>query len=87
MDYCHDRYFGIWGEGKIMEIIFPLVGFDGYIFRHFIYYDTSSILCISELELSFDIVFYVTLESNEVCGTCHHYRWWPSWFSGSLLLQ
>jgi hypothetical protein len=29
MDYCLDRFFGIWGEGKIVEIIFLQVGFHG----------------------------------------------------------
>jgi hypothetical protein len=29
MDYSLDRIFGIWGEGKIVEIIFLQVGFDG----------------------------------------------------------
>jgi hypothetical protein len=29
MDYCFDRIFRIWGEGKIPEIIFLQVGFHG----------------------------------------------------------
>jgi hypothetical protein len=28
-DYCPDRLFGIWGEGKIVETIFLQVGFHG----------------------------------------------------------
>jgi hypothetical protein len=28
-DYCLDRLFGIWGESKIVEIMFLQVGFHG----------------------------------------------------------
>jgi hypothetical protein len=28
-DYCLDRLFGICGEGKIVNIMFPQVGFHG----------------------------------------------------------
>jgi hypothetical protein len=49
--------FGIWGEGKIIVIIFLQVAFNGGIIRHFFCYDTSSTSCISELVLSFDVVF------------------------------
>jgi hypothetical protein len=28
-DYCFHRLFGIWGEGKVVEIIFLQVGFHG----------------------------------------------------------
>jgi hypothetical protein len=27
--HCFDRLFGIWGEDKIVEIVFPQVGFHG----------------------------------------------------------
>jgi hypothetical protein len=54
-DYCLDRLFGIWGEGKLVEIMFLQVGFHGYIVHHFFCYDMSSVSCVSELVLSFDM--------------------------------
>jgi hypothetical protein len=38
-----------------VEIIFFQVGFYGLIVRHFICYDTVSVLCILELILFFDV--------------------------------
>jgi hypothetical protein len=53
-DYCLYRLFEIWGDGKILEIIFS----PGRIsWLNFFYYDTGSISCISELVLSVDVVF------------------------------
>jgi hypothetical protein len=54
----------MWRQGKIMEIILIQVDYHGWIVRHFFCYDTSSISCISDFALSFEVVFQVALESN-----------------------
>jgi hypothetical protein len=56
-DYCFYKLLEIWGEGKIVEIIFLQVGFHGGIARYFFCNDTSSFSSISEFVLSFVVVF------------------------------
>jgi hypothetical protein len=50
---------GIWGEGKIVEIMFLQVGWLNSL--PFFSYDTGSVSYVSELVLSFDMFFEVIL--------------------------
>jgi hypothetical protein len=85
-DYYLYRLFGIFGESKTMEIYFLQVGCHGWIIHRFSCYDTRSISSISEIVLSFDVVFEVALESYEVYCRTNRYCWRFTWFFESLLL-